>query len=255
MCATNAPETSIPTFRRYCGRLIGRAVLFLLVLAAFIWRREWLDFTEMTTVGGSWLVRLLWVWLLLSTILMFFPRRSESMGMRKQYRRYFMAGGTPVRDAAMVRYRQRENRRAYKVALIWLLFNAIFWLLYATGVIAQSFLVLLAVFYYLCDMICILLFCPFQRWLMKNRCCVTCRIFQWDMAMVCTPLIVVPSLFSWSLSLLAVALLVRWEWTYRHHTSRFLETYNANLRCCHCREQLCCLKGKSRLEPLADRET
>ena len=91
-------------------------------------------------------------------------------------------------------------------------------------------------------MICILFFCPFQSWLMKNKCCVTCRIYNWDYAMMFTPLFFVKNGFTWSLLALSVALLIRWELTFYRHPERFSENTNAYLKCKNCTEKLCAHK-------------
>jgi hypothetical protein len=88
-------------------------------------------------------------------------------------------------------------------------------------------------------MICILFFCPFQTWFMKNRCCTTCRIYNWDFAMLCTPFLFVPSFYTWSLLLVSLVVLIHWEITYRRHPERFSERTNQSLRCQNCTEKLC----------------
>ena len=65
---------------------------------------------------------------------------------------------------------------------------------------------LISLFYAVCDRICVLFFCPFQVWIMKNRCCVHCRIYRWDYVMMFTPLLFVPGPYSWSLLGLALIL-------------------------------------------------
>ncbi|MBQ9750293.1 MAG: hypothetical protein IJV87_06925, partial [Clostridia bacterium] len=93
--------------------------------------------------------------------------------------------------------------------------------------------------YGVCDMICILFFCPFQTWFMKNRCCTTCRIYNWDFAMMFTPFIFIPNVYTWSLLGFALALLARWEITVHKHPERFSEKTNACLSCKNCEEKLC----------------
>ena len=44
---------------------------------------------------------------------------------------------------------------------------------------------MLNIIYYF--VICILFYCPFQMWFLKNRCCVNCRIYNWDYAFLFTP--------------------------------------------------------------------
>ena len=73
---------------------------------------------------------------------------------------------------------------------------------------------------------CILFFCPFQTWFLKNKCCSTCRIYNWDYAMMFTPLFFVRRPYTWSLLVLSVALLARWEITFFRYPERFSEETN-----------------------------
>ena len=91
-------------------------------------------------------------------------------------------------------------------------------------------------------MICILFFCPFQSWFLKNKCCCTCRIYNWDYAMMFTPLFFVRKTYTWSLLALSVALLFRWEITFYLHPERFSEKTNDYLQCRNCSEKLCAHK-------------
>ena len=74
---------------------------------------------------------------------------------------------------------------------------------------------------------------------MRNRCCATCRIFDWDYLMLCTPLLAVPTPLTLSACALALFVFLRWEVTYRRHPERFFESANDALRCANCHEQLC----------------
>jgi hypothetical protein len=102
---------------------------------------------------------------------------------------------------------------------------------YILGIVAMA--------YGVCDIICILFFCPFQTWFMKNRCCTTCRIYNWDFAMLFTPFLFIPSLYTYSLLGMALLILARWEITYKLHPERFSERTNEALRCKNCTEKLC----------------
>ncbi len=77
---------------------------------------------------------------------------------------------------------------------------------------------------------------------MKNKCCVNCRIYNWDYAMMFTPLFFVKRSYSWSLLALSLALLIRWEITFFNHPERFSANTNAYLQCSNCSEKLCAHK-------------
>ena len=125
------------------------------------------------------------------------------------------------------------------MALIWISFNAVFGALYMLGIFDEGIMVLIASAYSVCDMICILFFCPFQSWFLKNKCCSACRIYNWDYAMMFTPLFFVRKLYSWTLLATSVILLFRWEITFFRFPERFSENTNDYLKCENCTEKLC----------------
>ena len=56
-------------------------------------------------------------------------------------------------------------------AAAWFALNGAIGGLFFAGVIDRDILVLISLAYGVCDMVCILFFCPFQTWILKNRCC------------------------------------------------------------------------------------
>jgi len=86
--------------------------------------------------------------------------------------------------------------------------------------------------------------CPIQIVFMRNRCCATCQIFNWDGIMAATPLLFVGGWFGWSILAIALIVLVRWEVTAFQHPERFSESTNARLSCAQCTEKLCRIRGK-----------
>lgn len=159
------------------------------------------------------------VWLLLmaSMVMRLFPSHVESLGCQKVFARRCRPAGKAPSSAAI----QQANHGAALVALAWICGNALIFLCHAAGWLGLRFLVCLAGFYGVCDIICILFFCPFQTLWMHNRCCTTCRIFDWDYLMLCTPLLAVDGPLAISACVLAAGLFLRWEVVYHRHPERF----------------------------------
>ena len=132
-----------------------------------------------------------------------------------------------------------DNNATVLVAIVWILLNGAIGWLFMLNVIDEGILLLVSLAYSVCDMICILFFCPFQTWFLKNKCCVSCRIYNWDYAMMFTPLFFVRKIYTWSLLVAAVALMIRWEITVYRFPERFSENTNAYLNCSNCTEKLC----------------
>ena len=208
-------------------KLVARSLLFLAVLIFYIEGRvsELTDFYPLPIA--------VWVFFVVEMILRFFPSRLESMGCQKQFARNYR----PVENVGEPAHPSWKTTAM--VAVLWLALNALVGAAYFAGWIDKGILVLIALFYSVCDIICILFFCPFQTWIMKNRCCTTCRIYNWDFAMMLTPLAFMPDLYTYSLLGCALMLLLRWEITYRRHPERFHAETNACLNCAGCEEKLC----------------
>lgn len=207
-------------------RLIYRSLLFLAAFFAYI-------FGKLDEISSRPLIMsIIWVVFVVEMLFRFFPSRLESPGCQKQFARNYIKTGRT--DIVM-----QDNHATMLVALTWIMFNGVIGLLKMSDILDDGFMILLSCAYSICDMICILFFCPFQTWFLKNKCCGTCRIYNWDYAMMFTPLFFVKSAFSWSLLILAVALLLRWEVAVYKYPERFSENTNEYLHCQNCTEKLC----------------
>ena len=207
-------------------KLAFRSVLFVTVLLAYIFNKLSLLANARLLLGA------VWIFFVVEMVLRFFPSRFESMGCQKQFRRNF----EPTEES---RPSNQKWWQTFIVAALWLSLNGAIGALYFAGVIDAGIVILISIFFSVCDIICILFFCPFQTWFMKNRCCTTCRIYNWDFAMMFTPLVFVPDLYTYSLLGCALLLLLRWELGYRMHPERFSSKTNECLDCKHCKEKLC----------------
>ena len=128
--------------------------------------------------------------------------------------------------------------------LLWLSFNAIWGVLYLFNILDSADLLMITVFYFLCDYICILFFCPFQTCIMKNKCCVNCRIYDWGHFMMFTPMLFIQNFFSWSLFFTSLVVLIRWEISYAKNPQRFWSGSNKTLQCANCKDKTCQIKRR-----------
>ena len=167
-------------------------------------------------------------------LIRFFPSKLESMGCQKQFEKNYIPNNS---NKEIVFKKKPFTTRI--VLISWILLNAIFGILYYLNIFDKGILLLISFAYGVCDMICILFFCPFQTWIMKNKCCTTCRIYNWDFAMMFTPLIFIPSVYTYSLVLISLILLFKWELYYHKYPERFMENTNLSLHCENCKEKLC----------------
>ena len=221
-------------------KLLLRSVLFFGATILYLITR--INRTD-DVFGGyekvPWLLALIWTIYTMEMAFRFFPSKIESPGCQKQFAKNYKPTGEKTPQL-------QSWKRTFSVAVAWFALNGIIGVLYYTHIIDAGILVLISLAYGVCDMICILFFCPFQTWFMKNRCCTDCRIYNWDFAMMFTPLIFIPHWYTWSLLILSLMLIIRWEFTLRRHPERFSERTNACISCKNCTERLC--KHKKQLQ-------
>ena len=192
--------------------------------------------------GEEWIFRVVWAIMMTSMVLQMFPQnRRITMGSKKGFASHYVKAAD-YSELAMYHYVQKNNLAAIRVLLLWLSFNAIFGILYLLKIIGVRELILLAVFYYMCDLICVVLWCPFQSFIIKNRCCVNCRIFNWGYFMMFTPMLFIRNFFSWSLFFTSIVLMLRWEITLIKHPEQFWEGSNDALKCENCKDVMCKFK-------------
>jgi len=218
------------------SRLVFRSVLFLLAVLVFIvgWgNHRGVIIEELKQY--TFLLMFIWIVFAAEMISRFFPSPFESMGCQKQFAKNYVSSG---RETQLDDYKV-SWKVTFAMTAAWFALNGAIGCLYLLGVIDQGIMLLVSLAYSVCDMICILFFCPFQSWFMKNKCCGSCRIYNWDYAMMFTPLVFVPSVYTWSLLGLSLLLLARWEITYRLYPERFYEATNKSLECANCKEKLC----------------
>jgi len=170
--------------------------------------------------------------LAIEMMLRIIPNKLIPIGARK----HFASSYAPVGSVANVSDKKRLHKGAVLSALSWLLITgSVLFALFFLDALTPQIVLIIALVYAVCDMVFIIFFCPFQKFFMKNRCCVECRIHNWDYFMMCAPLIIFPSVFSVSLFVIALAVLLRWEISLRKNPHFFTKNTNKNLQCSECR--------------------
>ena len=225
-------------------KLIFRSLLF--IIASALYAVDYLNGDPQPLIGleiHHAVLVFIWLVFIVEMIFRFFPSKLESMGCQKQFRSNYKPSGNQFNHIL----NPREPRHSVLiVAISWLLLNGAILALFYAGFIDEGILILISLAYSVCDMICILFFCPFQEWIMKNKCCGSCRIYNWDYAMMFTPIIPLTDFYARSLLLFSIALLINWEIDFRLHPERFYENTNLALSCKNCKEKLCSHKKSLR---------
>ena len=233
-------ERMSKTRKIYFLRLAGRIAVF--TLAVFMYAFDTSVFNAAD--GGAFFqsfspLHLLWVLWMCDMLLQLIPVKSHiSIGSQKVFESFFKPIKEKINYHNLKQYIKDTTATAYKVMFIWIALTVCISILHLSGVIDTGIMVLVATFFYVCDLICVLIWCPF-RLIMHNKCCTTCRIFNWDHLMMFLPIVALNSFFSWSLVIFAFVVWLIWELCVFTYPERFWENSNMALRCSECTDKLC----------------
>ncbi len=225
--------------KRYILRLIARIVILIACVLGYIF-----DFIKFDVLkGGSFFERLsvlhaLWLVWVMDMIFQLLPAKNIALGSQKLFKVRFRVVRHKINVPELKKYIVSTTRAAYKVFILWGALIAALGTLKHLGVLKDVHLFLTSVLFYVCDLMCVLVWCPF-RLIMKNKCCTTCRIFNWDHMMMFTPMVFVASFYSYSLILLALGVFAVWELCVYFYPERFWENSNMALKCSECTDKLC----------------
>lgn len=221
-------------------KLVFRLVILAAAIGLNFIAPEVLDFRRIFEMGFE--SAFLWIiWVMVAGIIIFrlIPNKFVTVGAQKQYRRsYDEAYDADEANPDM-------HKGAVKAALGWFgITGGLILLFFALGILSPGRVLVLTLIYSICDLVFSMFRCPFRLLFLRNKCCADCRIFNWDCMMMCAPLIVFPSIYSVSLFIPALVLIVIWEAGYIKNSRYFKREYNANLRCVKCKEKNCTSQGQ-----------
>lgn len=235
--------------KTYLASLLLRCGIVFLLLYCCFRTPDWIKAQLYHYTWHPNVINVIWFLLALTMLRRFVPEKhANSFGHQKQFSSRFQPTAAFLNGELDVNAIARElrtcNHGVLAVAVVWCVGNGLIFWLYTAGYFDERLLLLLSAAYSVGDIVCILFYCPFQKIWMHNSCCTTCRIYNWDFMMLCTPLLAIRSFYTWSLCALAATLFLRWEWVAHRHPERFLSVTNQNLHCQHCVSRLCQFKRK-----------
>ena len=236
----------------YFTKLILRIIILILSLIIYFCAPEQFEVVEGWNFFKSFSVfHLLWAAWIYDMISQLFPVKNIALGSQKFFKEKFRPAINKILDKDKLKsYIINTNKAAGKVMLLWVSFIALISMLKICKILDNKHLFLISVAFYVCDLICVLVWCPF-RLMLGNKCCTTCRIFNWDHLMMFTPMLLVGSFFSISLLLISIIDFVAWEVAIYLYPERFWENSNMALKCSECTDKLCtqyCHKLRRKVE-------
>ena len=235
-----AKKTASGIRRSYILRLIGRIIVLGFCIVLWYLHPDAFGVLEGSRFFAEFSpLHILWVIWVIDMILQLIPVKNHlPLGSQKLYACRFRPIREKINYQALREYVVSTTKAAYKVFILWVLLLSVIGGLHYFGIIGDITLFMITAVFYVCDLICVLIWCPF-RLLMRTRCCTTCRIFNWDHLMMFSPMLFMNSFYARSLFLLAFAVFLVWELCVMMYPERFWEHSNEALKCSSCTDKLC----------------
>ena len=226
--------------RLYFARLYVRIlILFLCTWLVFFRPEEFEVLKGYSFFKKISILHILWVIWVVDMFSQLLPiQKKLALGAKKHFSGFFIPVKEAVNMEALRKYVVSTTKSAYKVMLLWAALICLIGWAFHQGILGERAVFLICVIFYVCDLICVLIWCPF-RLIMKNRCCTTCRIFNWDHLMMFSPFLFLRGFYTVSLLLMAIAVFLVWELCVLVYPERFWEQSNEALRCTACTDKLC----------------
>ena len=232
----------ISKFRKsYIKRLIFRIVIFIIMIGLCIFYPRTYEISKginfikaFSPLHLVWLIWMIDMILQLCRVPNYWP-----LGSQKFFGYRYIPSSKKTSNIIIKKQMKQLNKESITIAITWVLLITLIAALYLTKVISYKIVILCTTLFYVCDTICVVIWCPFRVFYMSNKCCTTCRIFNWDHFMMFSPLIVIPGIWTYSLVILSLIILIVWEICFATHPERFLERTNCALECQNCKDKLC----------------
>lgn len=180
------------------------------------------------------LIPILFVLFFIDALMIIVPELNKDTFSGKYLKKFFKE--YPMYNIKKVRsLKQREDQVAFLIFLIYFGGITCIGLLYLyNDWFELKYFYLIFLFINLSDYICILLWCPFQQLFLKNKCCNTCRISNWDRLMKFTLLLFIPNFYTISIFIMGLIVFLSWEYSRVTSPQYFYSTSNELLRCSNC---------------------
>jgi hypothetical protein len=221
---------------RHKLQLLFRGALLILTMLSFAFFPTTITYLFTYPLGPFRVYHLLWLITMLYLVYVLLPCTKKGVNMGKIYARFYREDPKRTgKDKEKLRaFTKNSDLGALKSFGLWFGILLPFLILYLLGIINAWWIFGIVALAYFLDEVCIAVWCPFRNWLVKNKCCNSCRIHNWGPIMVFFALIVIPSFWTYSLIFASLLILIQWEYLHFRHPERFYEYYNLNLRCDNC---------------------
>jgi hypothetical protein len=210
-----------------------RLFFAIILLLLYLWL--WLFSSLYDPSISSLITWALFIYFLYDIIIALLPYKKKPLFSNKAFSKYFK----PTQNIDLD-YVSKQNKFALIIFVLYTLLIIGIGLLYLHFDFLDTWFIYLSfLLFNIADYICVLYWCPFQHLFMKNRCCYSCRISNWDRFMKYSILLFAPNMLANILASLSIFVLLEWEYLHYKHPKRFYSLYNKTLSCSYCQVKLC----------------
>lgn len=175
----------------------------------------------------------LWLFFMYDIWKVIIPKFSNFSPYGKLFKKFYKEA-KKINYTLMKKQLRKTNFRAVIFFILWLVFLVVLGVNYYRGYITINILIYIVVVLNFFDYFSINVWCPFHKIIIKDKCCNTCRIYNWDHFLKFSPLYLIFSFWSYSLLVSSIIALIQWEILRFTYPERFTEYTNRNLSCSEC---------------------
>ena len=199
-------------FRKiYVRRLVIRIIIFLIMIGLYIWYPKSYEVTKGFNFLKSFSpLHIIWIiWMIDMILKLCKVPKYWPLGSQKIWGDRFLPD---LKERLTIKHIKEDieniNKTIIYVGIFWIVLCLIIAALYFYKVIGYEIVVIISGFFYVADVICIIGWCPFKTFFMHNKCCTTCRIFNWDHAMMYLHLLIIPGFYTYTLVFMTILILI-----------------------------------------------
>ena len=234
--------------RRTKSKLIIRSIILLLTTLAVVIDVNLVSkIMNLKLIGNIKVQDIFWLYLMYEMIIVLIPKFNNYSYSGKIFKRHFIETQNYNKEK-LDKFTNKNTKKAINAFIFWVGLNSIIGYVYIKYDLSPIYMYLLFLFYYWSDMFCVNVWCPFHKIIVKNKCCNECRIYNWGHIMYLTPLVFIPTFWTYSLVLVGVVLFIQWEYMYYKYPERLSPISNKTLRCNECNHDCRYNKLKNNIE-------
>ncbi len=163
------------------------------------------------------------------------PYKNKPSYSNKAFSQYYIPSNSVDTDNL-----KKQNKAALLIFITYsFLIISIGYLHYYFTFFNDWFIYLWFLLFNIADYVCVIFWCPFQHLFIKNKCCNSCRISNWDRLMKYVVLFFSSNILANILAVFSTVVFIQWEYLHYKHPERFYISTNKKISCQNCSVKIC----------------